>query len=591
MNKGQGQQISIARIEQMPNLPQPYFMRDWKSVAKGYDSLVFKTDAFGQYLPLSSLYSNTVNYPASQSFRLASYVGSAGVGGEGINCLPAVIGAELVGLNKRNQNGIDWVAMCKEWFNTLPSENIYLNTPRATSGDDWWYETMPNVFFYQLYDLHNDVPEFQTQCTIVADRWLAAVKAMNGSATPWRLPNMDHRAWKFSTMTPNDAGVREPESAGAIGWLLYQAFIRTGEKKYRIGTEWAMEFLNSLSLNPSYELQLAYGALTAARMNAELGTMYDLQKIFTWCFDVGPLRSWGTTLGTWGNYDCYGLVGEVQQFQPSYAFLMNTFQHVAALAPIARYDDRYARAIGKWILNAANAVRLFYPKFLPDENQDSRSWAAQYDPNSYIGYEALREAEAGKSPFATGDAMKNGWSATNLALYGSSHVGYFAAVVETTNVPMVLQLDLLKTDFGHAPAYPTYLYFNPYDSTVTVSIDVGDSSVDVYDAVSNAFLQKNVSNKTTISLPANGARVIVLCPDGGTVSYSDEKMLVNGVVVDYRSSQSVPNHSPRIKSVAAFRDTILTNQTTELFCTAEDRDNDSLTFSWQVLYGLLNDSG
>ncbi|MBI2427882.1 MAG: T9SS type A sorting domain-containing protein [Ignavibacteriales bacterium] len=575
----------------MPNLPAPYMMRDWKSVAKGYDSLVFKTDAVGDYLPLNSLYSNTVNYPGSQSFRLKSYVGSPGAGGEGINCLPAVVGAELVGLDKRNQNGKDWVAMCKEWFNTLPSESVYLNTPRASSGDDWWYETMPNIFFYQLYDLHPEVTEFKTQSKTVADRWLAAVKSMNGSATPWHLPNMDHRAWELSTMTPNDIGVHEPEAAGAIGWLLYQAFVKTGDEKYRIGAEWAMEFLSSQSLNPSYELQLVYGAVTAARMNAEMGTMYDLQKIFNWCFDVGPLRSWGTTLGTWGNYDCYGLVGDVQQFEPGYAFLMNTFQHVGALAPIARYDDRYARAIGKWVLNAANAVRLLYPNFLPDSNQDSRVWSAQYDPHSFIGYEGLKQTESANSALATGDAMKNGWAATNLALYGSSHVGYLAAIVDTTNVPMVLQVDLLKTDFGHAQAYPTFLFFNPHDSTVSVALDAGNDPVDLYDLISNTVIKNNVTQQTTFEIPQNSARVLVLVPSGGTITYSDDKMLINDVVVDYRSSQSVINHSPRIKAVAASKDTVLRNQISELFCTAEDRDGDPFAISWITSHGIINGSG
>ena len=35
------QQIVINRIEQMPNLPSPYEMRDWENVTIGYDSFVF----------------------------------------------------------------------------------------------------------------------------------------------------------------------------------------------------------------------------------------------------------------------------------------------------------------------------------------------------------------------------------------------------------------------------------------------------------------------------------------------------------------------------------------------------------------------
>jgi hypothetical protein len=585
------QQITIPRIEQMPNLPQPYAMRNWKSVAKGYDSIVFNYNASGQYLPLSSLYSNTVNYPATSSFKLKSYVGTPGAGGEGINCLPAVIGAELVGIDKRNQNGNDWVAMCKEWFNTLPAEKVYLNSPRGSSGDDWWYETMPNVFFYQLYDLHPEISEFKLQSTVVADRWLKATISMGGSAAPWRLPNMDHRAWKLSTMTPNDLDVHEPEASGAIAWMMYQAFVKTGDKKYRIGAEWSMDFLNSLTINPSYELQLVYGTYTAARMNAELGTSYDLQKMCNWNFEVGPLRSWGATLGTWGGYDAFGLIGEVDQFQPSYAFLMNTVHHIGALAPIARYDDRYARAIGKWILNAANASRLFYSNSLPDANQDGESWSKVIDPNSYIGYEALKQTSNSISPFATGDAVKNSWAATNFALYGSSHIGYMAAVIETTNVTNVLQLDLLKTDFSHSPAYPTYLYFNPFDSTVSVSINVGTGTANLYDAVTNVFVKNNVTNQTSFTIPANSARVLVVTPSGGIVSFSDEKMLINGIVVDYRSSNAVVNHSPRIKAAVASHDTVLINNFAEFFCTAMDIDSDTLSIAWSSSHGTIYGDG
>ena len=36
----------------MPNLPQPYEMRDWKKVARDYDALVLHHHATGRFLPL-----------------------------------------------------------------------------------------------------------------------------------------------------------------------------------------------------------------------------------------------------------------------------------------------------------------------------------------------------------------------------------------------------------------------------------------------------------------------------------------------------------------------------------------------------------
>ncbi len=361
------QQIAIGRIDAMPNAPAPYLMRDWKRVAREYDSLVFNTGLQGQYLPLSKTYTASVNFPGQTSFGMQSYAGGALGNGEGINCIPAVVGASLAGIDKSNQNGTDWVLMCREWFNKANGQNVYLNSANSRTGNDWWYETMPNVFFYQLYSLYPTTQDFPDQFVVVADRWLAALYAMGGSTTPWSLANVQHRAFDLMKMLPNNSGVVEPEAAGAIAWILYQAFVKTGDQRYRIGAEIALESLLVSSANPSYELQLPYGTYIAARMNAEIGTSYDITKMLHWCFanGDGTLRQWGVTVGTWGGYDCSGLIGEINHSN-DYPFFMNTVEQAGALVPLVRYDDRYARAIGKWMLNAANASRLFYTNYLPE---------------------------------------------------------------------------------------------------------------------------------------------------------------------------------------------------------------------------------
>ncbi|MFQ5769614.1 MAG: LamG-like jellyroll fold domain-containing protein [bacterium] len=584
------QQITIPRIEQMPDRPAPYEMRNWKRIAGGYDSLVFDLNRQGQYLPLIWFRTQTVNYPAHISFGLETVVGSTRQNfSEAINVLPAVVGASLVGIDKSDQFGENWVLMCEEYFNRRPQENVYLNHPVAQSGIDWWYETMPNVFFHQLYYLYPNTGDFDSQFGSVANQWLRAVAAMGGSTTPWHMPNMNYRAWSLSTMKPLLNGVREPEAAGAIAWLLYNAYTETGLVKYRIGAEWAMEFLNSLSANPAYELQLPYGVYTAARMNAELGTDYNIEKMVNWCFDVGPLRSWGAIIGNWGGYDVHGLIGEVSS--NDYAFLMNGFEQVSALVPMTRYDDRFTHAIGKWVLNLANASRLFYPDYLPPQKQDSEDWSFQYDPDSYIGYEALRKEMHNLTPFATGDAIFGGWGHTNLALYGSSHVGILGGIIDTTNVKMILKLDLLKTDYFHDAAYPTYLYFNPYSEEKVVEMDVGQGVSDLYDAVSNRFLATNVSGITSITIPADQAVQIVITPNGASLKYELNRMLINGVVVDYRSGQNITNHPPRIKSLAALPNSVSIQDVSTIYCTAVDKDGDSLDYSWSIHAGKIHGAG
>jgi hypothetical protein len=585
------QQIDLPRINQMPDMPSPYLMRDWEEVTKGYDSFVFDVNASGEYLPLLFFRNNTVNYPDDISFGLHTVVGTTSpTSGEAINVIPAVVGASLVGIDKSNQNGYNWVKMCREYFNNRPEQNVYKNHPVDDTYDDWWYETMPNVFFYQLYDLYPNTDDFNYQLRSVANQWLRAVEAMSGSTTPWNVPNMDYTGWDLATMTPYIGDVKEPESAGAISWLLYNAYRETGEEKYRIGAELAMEFLNNYPTNPSYELQLPYGVYIAAKMNAELGTEYNIEKMLNWCFNVGPLRNWGSVVGTWGGLDVSGLIGEVNGSN-DYAFLMNTFELAGALLPLLRYDDRFADALGKWMLNAANATRYFYPNYLPANKQDSEEWAFQYDPNSYIGHEAIRQSQLGSSPYATGDAIAGGWGNTNLVLYGSSHVGIFGSIIDTTDVEGILKLDLLKTDFFNDVAYPTYLIYNPYETEKVVSIDIGSSNSDVYETTTNSFLINGVSGNTQLTIPAKRAYVVVITPNGGNVTYEYDKLLVNDVVIDYTSGEIVTNYPPRIKSLATDELEVLKNDSTDIYCTAVDRDEDNLIYGWSVESGTFLNNG
>lgn len=584
------QQLSIPRIDSMTTQPSPYLMRNWRQVAVGYDSLVFNPSLSGQYLPLISFHAQGTNYPQNGSICLNTVVGDTRTFfAEAINVMPAIVGASLAGVDKRNQYGYNFVLMAQDFFNKRSSENVYLNTPTSSSGNDWWYETMPNVYFYQMNSLYPHTGDFDYQFTTVADRWLQAVQAMGGKTTPWSVPYMNYRAWSLSTMTPLASGVVEPEAAGTISWILYTAYKVKHNDAYRIGAEQAMEFLNGLNSNPAYELQLPYGVYNAARMNAELGTNYDVQKMLDWCFEVGPLRTWGSMVGNWGGYDVSGLIGE--NYSDCYAFIMNGFQQAGALLPLLRYDERFANALGKWALNLANASRLFFPNYLPDQNQDFRDWSKQYDPQSYIAHESMRQTLNGMSPFATGDAVGGGWGKTTLSLYSTSSVGYLGAILDTTDVPEILRFDLLKTDFYHDTAYATYLYYNPYKQEKSISVVLPAGNWSLYDVVTKSYTQTNVSGITALALPASSARVIVLVPANGVTTYNGTKILVNGVVIDYHSGQNHGSLLPRIKSLTPLNNTLPQGSGTLLYCIAVPANSDTLSYQWRTTNGAIKGSG
>ncbi len=579
--QAQVEQISINRVELMPEDPSPYSMRDWNAVALKYDSFVYDKNKTGDYLPLVFIKPEGTNYPFRPTFGLDTYVGTfSNNNGEAINVLPSLVGATLAGADKTNQFGENWILMSQDYFNKNNGENLYLNNIGGHSGGDWWYDMMPNIYFYQLYDLYGKIGDAESQLILVANQMNAAVKNMGGKATPWTRAFMDYRAYDFLHMEPNPDGVHEPEAAGSFTWLLYHAYKETGDKEYLKAAEWSMEYLVNLNTNPSYELQLPYGSYIAAKMNAEIGTEYNVEKLMFWVFNRGPLRGWGNIVGEWNGFDVSGLVGEANDGGNDYAFQLNGVQQAGALVPLVRYDKRFARTVGKWMLNVANATRLMFPGFLPSHLQDASAWSAEYDPEGVMGYEALREVWMGNRPLATGDALRSGWAATNLSLYSTSSIGYMGSIIKKTNVDKILRLDLLKTNFFQDTAYPSYLFYNPHVTSQSVSFDIGANASDIYDVLSETFILQNVSGDISFTIPADQALSIVVAPAGGSIRYENNKMLINNVVVDYNQTAVAYNYPPRIQSLDVENKLVEKNSTITIYGKGIDQETKDLIYTF-----------
>jgi hypothetical protein len=93
------------------------------------------------------------------------------------------------------------------------------------------------------------------------------------------------------------------------------------------------------------------------------------------------------------------------------------------------------------------------------------------------------------------------------------------------------------------------------------------------------------------TIPADEAIVVVVVPSGGVVTFDLDKMLVNGIVVDYHSGQTVANYPPRIKSLSADSTIILQGTQINVYCTATDRDADTLSYNWTVSGGSFSGIG
>ena len=524
------EQISLESVEKMPQIPQPFKMRNWEQVAKDFDKLVYDFDAKGEFFPLIWLDKSHRNLP-QDSYGVYSFVGDNRQGGEvyeGIVALGSALGGTLVGIDKSRQNGYNFVQMCENFVNLSNGRKVVSNGTNVGDGS-FWYSIYLSMPFMGLLHFYPSTSQLDELAKINSDRWYEAVIAMGGEDV-----NFEYTYFDFQKMQPVDNEMwNEPDAAEGIAWLHYLSYTKWKDEKYFDSAKWCMDYLQKLDPmnNPFYEVLLPYGVYTAARMNAEQGTEYDVRKFLNWLYDGLAIRpAWGVINEKWGEFDAHGLQGSMID-QGGYAFTMNTFNMAMPLVPMVRYDSRFARTIGKWMLNAANNARMFYPDEWPDDQQTCPEY--KEITGNVIAYEGLVKKWGMKSPYAMGDARKYGWAKTDFGLYGSSYVGIFGGIISQTNDEKILKLDCLKTDFFRQEAYPTYLYYNPYDERKTVEIDVGDKKSRLYDSVSKKFLTKETAGRVTFVVEPDSAVVVVVTPAGAKIDKKDGKLFVGDVIVDF----------------------------------------------------------
>jgi hypothetical protein len=528
-------QQSVARITAMPDRPEPYKMLDWYEKAHNFDQYVFNRTLQGPYLPFIWIDSARHNLKQT-AFGMFTVIGDVRQGPRGnsefheaLNAMGAILGAGLVGIDKTKQDGTNYVQMLQAYFNNDNGWNIMMNNTNPAVamlgggyGRDWWYDVFPNVLYYAVCDQFPNVPRADSLQHIIAEQFYKADSVLHG--------NYDYSYFDYAKMT----GMRnqipyQQDAAAGHAYVLYCAYQKFGDPRYLAGAKSAMDALVKLPESRFYEIFMPFGAYVAARLNAEHGTQYDVGKLLDWTFDGciadNGRKGWGVVAERWGDYDVYGLQGNIID-GGGYAFLMNSFAMAWPLVPLTKYDSRYAAAIGKWMLNTANAARLCYPYEIDDAHQ----WLpGQKDiSKNVIAYEGIRKADdygnerlKGVQPVALGDGPK--WiegqpEVSMLSLYSSAQVGIYGAIIRKTNVDGILQLDCNATDFYQQKSYPTYLYYNPYDSAKDVVFYYDKrEAVDLYDALTQQVLAANIQADQTFAIPPKAARLIVVLPAGSNV--------------------------------------------------------------------------
>lgn len=548
-------QISIDRVNLMPDQPAPYKMLDWKEKALNYDQYVFNRNLKGDFLPFVWLDSTKRNFNQT-TFGLFTVIGDVRQGSKGnkefheaLNGMGAIMGAGLVGIDKTNQDGLNYVKMIQNYFNRENGWNIMMNNTHPSValmgggyGRDWWYDVVPNMLFYAICDLYPGVERADSLQRIIADQFYKADSVLNG--------NYDYSYFDYSKMQGVVNQIpKQQDAAAGHAFVLLSAYEKFGDEKYLKGAKSAMDAFASQKESRFYELMMPFGAMVGAKLNAENGTNYDIQQFLNWTFDgckaADGRTGWGVIAERWGDYDMHGLQGSITD-GGGYAFLMNSFDLAWPLVPMVKYDNRYAVTIGKWMLNVSNAARFFYPY----EMDDTHQWLPEKKEitKNVIAYEGIRKADdygkasvKGITPVSLGDGPK--WvkgqpDESMYSLYSSSQVGIFGAIIKKTNVEKILQLDCNVTDFYAKNEFPTYLYYNPYEEEKEISFSGQEGTFDLYDALTQTTLFSGAKAGDTFTIPAKGARLIIVLPNGSKLEKNKNQITSNGKVVTYLSDSS-----------------------------------------------------
>lgn len=117
-------QVKINRIVSMPDMPETYEMINWREKAKSFDAYVFDWNNQGELGPL--IWKDNARRNIDQeTFGLYTALGDVRQGPlhnggefhESLNSLAAILGAGLVGIDKTNQNGYNYVKMVQNFYN------------------------------------------------------------------------------------------------------------------------------------------------------------------------------------------------------------------------------------------------------------------------------------------------------------------------------------------------------------------------------------------------------------------------------------------------------------------------------------------
>jgi len=518
-------QKEIARINRYDSvIPKNYKWFDYKEKALLYDNIVFDEDASGPYLPL--IWQDKTN----STFGFAAYVGDGRTGNNGsqeaVATVAAVLSATQIGIDKSKQNGVNYVEQLHAYYSE--EEGIILNNPAGSSAStSMWYLIYPAILFTQVSIRYPREEQIRRDALSTIERWYEAFLIMKETES------FNYTGFNFITMEPYDNGVwKEPDCAAGLAMLFQMGYEMTGEEKYAKAVSECLDYVNEFDGSALYELLLYFAPGLAARMNAQRNTDYNIDNLLGDVFNGSsiPRGGWGSIVGTWGDYNMNGLMGSTTD-GGGYAFSMNTFAAGYALSSLAKYDTRYAKAMGIWYLNVSSNARYFFSGETDPSNQSASADKAAKEfieiSKDAVPYEGIRRSGNSKTPWIGGDPTVYGWANTDLTIYSGAHIGLFASVVDKTDVDKIFKINCNAMEAD--PGYAVWLLYNPYDRNKKVTYELPEGSWDLFNSVTKQVIAEDVSGKYELKLDADEAAVIIELPAGSEITHKDGHYYANNL--------------------------------------------------------------
>jgi hypothetical protein len=311
---------------------------------------------------------------------------------------------------------------------------------------------------------------------------------------------------------------RQPDCIAGYSYLMVFAYDLFGDQKFLTESRAALSRYQAFPKNPWYEVPSgAMGSLAAARLSTSDGSV-DLHKILGFVFD--PQIALMHT-GTWGGKEVNGLMSGFSTEPPDQVYSMESMVVLPYILPVLRYRPEYASDIARYALNTLANLRYFYSDYLPKENQSRPELPAAFP------YERLDKTLHDQSPYAAGDYD------SHRSVYGGAYAMWLGQMVLPTTEKQILQIDIARTDFLAASAYPTYLLYNPFGEKRTVLIAIGAAKADIYDLATHGIVARGISGSVPVPLDASQCKVLVIIPVGKKRSTKKGVLYFDEVAVDY----------------------------------------------------------